>query len=101
MNSLLSTETCASTSGSGLKTSWTMVGTENAYAADLTTTDGYSITASFTYQALSSSTTADGKDCTAVTCAIGTCIETLDELGVVIPSTVVDEGNMAICHWFY
>jgi hypothetical protein len=78
-----------------------MVGTENAYAADLTTTDGYSITASFTYQALSSSTTADGKDCTAVTCAIGTCIETLDELGVVIPSTVVDEGNMAICHWFY
>jgi len=101
MNTLLSTETCATTTGSGLRTTWTISGTENAYAAELTTTDGYSITASFVYTLLSSSTTANGSDCTAVTCAIGTCVETLDTEGAVIAATVTDEGNMAICHWFY
>jgi len=79
-----------------------MRGTTNAYAGDLSTTDGYSITASFTWNLLTSTaTTVAGKDCSAVTCAIGTCVETLDNNGDVIASTVVDEGNMALCHWFH
>lgn len=101
-NSLLSTESCATTPGAGLKTTWTLGGTTNAYAGELSTTDGYSIMASFTWNLLTVTTTAvAGKDCATVACAIGTCIETLDSDGDVIASTVVDEGNMALCHWFH
>ena len=101
MNSLLSSETCATTAGSGLKTTWTIMGTDNAYADELTTTDGYSIKASFVYNLLTTATTSNGIDCLTTTCAIGTCVETLDSDGVVIGSQVTTEGNMAICHWFY
>ena len=57
VNSLLSTESCAITSGKGMKTSWTLTGTTNAYAADLITTDGYSILASFKWIDLTTTAT--------------------------------------------
>jgi len=101
-NSLLSTETCAVTSGKGMKTTWTLAGTTNAYDGSLTTTDGYSITASMIWILLTTTdTTVTGKNCTDNTCAIGTCVETYDRSGSVIEATVNDEGNMAICHWMY
>jgi hypothetical protein len=78
MNPLLSTETCATTVGSGIKTSWSMVGSMNAYADDLSSTDGYTITASFSWKLLTTNIAADSRSCDALTCAIGTCVETLD-----------------------
>merc|ERR1711957_23231 len=31
---------------------------------------------------------------------IGTCVQTMDSAGVVVAATVVDDGNLALCHWF-
>ena len=31
---------------------------------------------------------------------LGTCVETYDNAGVVVASTVTDDGNIALCHWF-
>lgn len=100
-NALLSTETCAVTAGAGAVTSWTLAGSTTAYAGTLTTTDGYSISASFTVKALLNNTTGvSGKDCDANACVFGTCVETYDSLGVVVASTITDDGNLALCHWF-
>jgi hypothetical protein len=100
-NALLSTESCATTIGSGLVTSWTLAGSTTAYAGSLTTTDGYNITATFTWQLLTATLTAvSGKDCATIACTIGTCVETYDSAGVVVASTVTDDGNIALCHWF-
>lgn len=99
-NALLSTESCATTVGQGLVTSWTLAGATTAYSGTLTTTDGYSISAAFTWATLVSNVTGSGTDCTANACVIGTCVETYDSLGVVVASTVTDDGNIALCHWF-
>jgi hypothetical protein len=100
-NALLSTETCATTAGAGLVTSWTLAGSTTAYAGTLTTTDGYNITATFTWVTLANGTTGvASKDCDTVHCVIGTCVETYDSAGVVVASSVTDDGNIALCHWF-
>ena len=80
-------------------TSWTLAGATTAYAGTLTTTDGYSITASMTWKVLTTDTTETTK-CAAVICVIGTCVQTMDSAGVVVAATVVDDGNLALCHWF-
>ena len=106
-NTLISsaTNSCAYNSGvagKGLVTTWTLRGETVAYSGTLSTTDGYNITASFIWQTLATNdNTIAGKDCATYTCAIGTCVETLDSNGDVIGSHVVDEGNMALCHWFH
>ena len=48
-NHLLSTETCATTAGKGMATSWTIGGSPTTYMGALSTTDGYHITASFAF----------------------------------------------------
>lgn len=99
-NALLSTDACAAGVGSGLVTSWTLAGATTAYSGTLTTTDGYNIVASFTWATLTTNVTGSGVDCTLNACVIGTCVETYDSLGVVVASTVTDDGNIALCHWF-
>ena len=99
-NALLSTETCAVTAQKGLVTSWTLAGSATAYAGTLTTTDGYSLTASLTMKLPSSTATGGLKTCEEAACVIGTCVETYDSAGVVVASTVTDDGNLAVCHWF-
>jgi len=32
---------------------------------------------------------------------VGTCVETLDSHGAVLPAGTDTEGNFAVCHWFY
>merc|ERR1740117_2019774 len=99
-NALLTTDACAaSTASQGLVTSWTLAGSTTAYAGTLTTTDGYSITASMTWKVLTTDTTETTK-CAAVICVIGTCVQTMDSAGVVVAATVTDDGNLALCHWF-
>merc|ERR1740117_521259 len=99
-NALLTTDACAaSTASQGLVTSWTLAGSTTAYAGTLTTTDGYSITASMTWKVLTTDTTETTK-CTGVICVIGTCVQTMDSAGVVVAATVTDDGNLALCHWF-
>jgi len=102
-NPLLTTDACATTAGSGMVTSWTLGGSTTAYAGTLTTTDGYSITASLTWKLLSGAQTT-GEDssytCASSACAIGTCVQTFDSAGVVVAATVTDDGNNALCHWF-
>ena len=100
-NALLSTETCAVTEQSGVVTSWTLAGSTTAYAGTLTTTDGYNITATFTWKVLNSTATGvTSKTCATVACVLGTCVETYTSAGVVVASTVTDDGNIALCHWF-
>merc|ERR1740117_2311160 len=61
-NALLTTDACAaSTASQGLVTSWTLAGSTTAYAGTLTTTDGYSITASMTWKVLTTDTTETTK----------------------------------------
>lgn len=101
VNSLLSTEACATTQGDGMVTTWQLIGSTAAYSGTLTTTDGYNITASLTWKLLTSnSTDTTGQTCDSAKCAIGTCVETYDSAGVVVAATVLDDGNHAICHWF-
>merc|ERR1740117_1434993 len=86
-NALLTTDACAaSTASQGLVTSWTLAGSTTAYADTLTTTDGYSITASMTWKVLTTDTTETTK-CAAVICVIGTCVQTMDSAGVVVAAT--------------
>ena len=100
-NALLSTETCAVTEQLGVVTSWTLAGSTTAYAGTLTTTDGYNITATFTWKVLNSTATGvTSKTCATVACVLGTCVETYTSAGVVVASTVTDDGNIALCHWF-
>ena len=102
-NPLLTTDACAVASSQGMVTSWTLGGSTTAYAGTLTTTDGYSITASLTWKLLTTTQTTgeDGSySCGTKKCAIGTCVETFDSAGVVVAATVTDDGNHAICHWF-
>ena len=75
-NALLSTDTCATTEALGLVTSWTLAGSATAYAGTLTTTDGYSITASLTWRLLTSQLTGEASaiSCQTSDCVIGTCV---------------------------
>ena len=66
----------------------------------MSTTDGYHITASFEFLKFTGYSTGGVFDCDATNCIIGTCVETMDAAGVVVASTVVDDGNIALCHWF-
>ena len=53
MTTLLSTDdTCVSTAGSGMATTWTLSGTTAVYVDNYGNTDGYQIVASLTWQAL-------------------------------------------------
>lgn len=103
-NALLSTDACATTQALGLVTSWTLAGSTTAYAGTLTTTDGYTITASLTWKILSTQLTGETIGgtitCNTTACVIGTCVETMDSAGVLVAATVVDDGNHALCHWF-
>merc|ERR1740139_1634596 len=72
----------------------TSTGNTKTYAGTLTTTDGYSITASMTWKVLTTDTTETTK-CAAVICVIGTCVQTMDSAGVVVAATVTDDGNLA------
>jgi len=100
-NPLLTTDACAVASSQGMVTSWTLGGSTTAYAGTLTTTDGYSISASLTWKSLATLLTTEGSEtCASKKCAIGTCVETFDSAGVVVAATVTDDGNHAICHWF-
>ena len=81
---------------------WTLSGSTTAYSGTLTTTDGYKIEAAFTWVAITSYTTNfDSESTSGIACAIGTCVETLDSAGTRVASTVTDDGNNALCHWFY
>jgi len=81
---------------------WTLTGSTTAYSGTLTTTDGYQIAAAMTWVAITSyTTTFASESVSGAACAIGTCVETLDSAGTRVASTVTDDGNNAICHWFY
>ena len=96
---LLSTETCATTAQKGMATTWTLAGSATAYAGTLAT-DGYTLTASLSMIAFTSINTDGTENCGTNNCAIGTCVETYDSAGTVVASTVIDDGNLALCHWF-
>ena len=101
---LTSDDTCTKTAGLGVTTTWTLSGT-TSYFIDGTNkldTDGYKIVATISWQSLTSYTT----DAASVTISsnpavIGTCVETLNPDGTKLAAGTVDEGNFAICHWFY
>merc|ERR1711981_371310 len=98
---LASGDVCTAT-GTGMVSQWTLSGSTTAYTGTLTTTDGYQIAAAMTWVAITSYTTTFASESTSsANCAIGTCVETLDSSGVRVASTVTDDGNNAICHWFY
>jgi hypothetical protein len=99
-NPLLTSESCAVGVQTGMVTSWTIAGAATAYAGTLTTTDGYTLEASLTMKAFTSSNTAGTLNCDTNACTIGTCVETYDSAGVVVAATVTDDGNLALCHWF-
>jgi hypothetical protein len=98
---LLSTETCATTTKLGMVTSWTLAGSTTAYAGTLAT-DGYTLEASLTMVVFSDNVVDNTVNTTtgAVKGVIGTCVETYDSAGTVVAATVVDDGNLALCHWF-
>ena len=102
VSTLLSTSDSCVTAGKGMATTWTLAGSTTAYAGTLTTTDGYKITASFTWVAITGvSTNTAGETLGTNACGFGTCVESLDAAGTRIASTVTDKGNNALCHWFY
>jgi hypothetical protein len=84
----------------GMATTWTLAGSAVAYSGNLTTTDGYYIEAAMTMVTFTSTNTGGAATCTNNACVIGTCVETYDSAGVVVASTVTDDGNLALCHWF-
>ena len=96
---LLSTETCATTAQKGMATTWTLAGSTTAYSGTLAT-DGYTLEASLSMIAFVDANTDGAVECTTAKCMIGTCVETYDSAGTVVASTVTDDGNIAICHWF-
>lgn len=98
---LASGDSCTGT-GTGMVSQWTLTGSTTAYSGTLTTTDGYQIAAAMTWVAITSyTTTFASESVSGAACAIGTCVETLDSAGTRVASTVTDDGNNAICHWFY
>ena len=81
---LSAADTCTSTAGTGMVTTWQLTGLTILYDGELVDTDGYKITASVTWQSLSALTTT--LNSTAITASaasvIGTCVETLDDEGI-------------------
>lgn len=88
---------------------WTLIGTTDVYADRVDAiagTDGYRIIASHLWRDIST-TTATGltNSPTTITAGLrvvrGTCVETLDYDGVTLAAGTDNQGNSAICHWFY
>ena len=105
MSILPSTNTCASTAGSGVITTWTLVGSTVAYAGSLST-DGYQLTAAITWvnPGNTNPTAAVESPSANAQMGMGTCVETLTTAGAVQAATVTDNGNFALCHfvfWLY
>ena len=102
MSVLPSTDSCASTAGSGMVTTWALAGSTTAYAGTLST-DGYQLTATATWvDPLAPTTSVAGETPTAnAEMALGTCVETLTTAGAVMAATVTDNGNFALCHFVY
>jgi hypothetical protein len=102
MSVLSSTDSCASTAGSGMVTTWALAGSTTAYAGSLST-DGYQLTATATWVAPGNTSPAiSGETITAnANMVLGTCVETLDSAGAAVAATVTDNGNFAICHFVY
>ena len=87
--------------GTGIATTWTLIGAETTYTGNLTTTDGYKIMASFDWVDVTSYTTNIGGEALGTDKSfMGTCVELLDS-GTTILQTATGYGNQTICHWFY
>lgn len=87
-----SSDTCASTAGSGMVTTWTLAGQTETYKGDIIS-DGYKITASMTWQALQSVTadlSAVANSITNNPAVIGTCVETLTDEGYALQPNITD-----------
>ena len=103
MSILPSSNSCAATAGSGMVTTWTLAGSTTAYAGTLST-DGYTLaaTAAWVNPSTQSPATAAGETPGAnAPVGMGTCVETLTTAGAVQATTVVDNGNFAICHFLF
>lgn len=107
MVSLLTTsDTCVSLTavngGWGLATTWVISGQSELYT-DTLDTDGYQITAFFTWRDVFSvnQMSAAPAITAATTCVIGTCVETRDPNGDQLAAGKTTVGNYAICHWLY
>jgi len=102
MSILPSSNTCAATAGSGMVTTWTLAGSTTAYAGTLST-DGYTLAATATWKnpVLASLITTENPYTTSSIVGMGTCVETLTTAGAVQATTVVDNGNFAICHFLF
>lgn len=75
-----------------------------AYTGDVPNTDGYKIVASFLWRDISTVVKTDTTGTTIAKgekVAMGTCVETLDYEGATLAAGTIDQGNFAICHWFY
>lgn len=97
---------------------WTLVGTTDVYSDRvdaLNGSDGYRIVASHLWRDISTTAktaVTNTKSWDGVTAmdtavvkgervALGTCVETLDYDGEKLAAGTDNQGNYAICHWFY
>lgn len=104
-STLLSTDdTCVGTAGLGMATTWTLAGSTSYYTGAYVGTDGYTVVATMTWQALTAVSVDGSGVATSITAnpaVIGTCVETLTDEGTALASGTNTEGNFAICHWMY
>ena len=102
MSVLSTTDSCTTTAGSGMVTTWALAGSTTAYAGSLST-DGYQLTATATWVNPLMVTPAVSTDVLVGTnpLGMGTCVETLTTAGAVQAATVTDNGNFAICHFLF
>lgn len=89
--------------GYGMQTWWNLSGLPETYAGALSYTDGYKVTASVLWRDYSIVTGTSTPTAFVVgnNGVLGTCVETLDEDGVILAAGINTEGNYALCHWFY
>jgi len=90
--------------GTGMQTTWTLNGSSTTYDGNLINTDGYMISAAILFQPINHPTILNltnsageiiASEEPAPETAYGTCIT------VEYDEEPVNDGNFAICHWFY
>jgi hypothetical protein len=95
-------DTCSGTTGWGMKTSWTLNGSDVLFTGSQEDTDGYTIRASLSYVGTATYTTSiSGETLTDAETAYGTCVVSVDTDGATQPTSVIDQGNQVMCHWIY